>query len=404
MDSIQSLREEIAERKRVQEELEQRNKELSALLVISRSVNSTLQLRPLLNLILDKLKSAVGYTGAGIFMVQDGKPKLFEFRGQLDGEKISYSPHPLEQCGVLEEVMMTLEPVIVDDMQSDTETAQAFQAVLTKNGLTQQFAYIRSFIGLPLMVRERLTGVLCLVHHQPGFFTYQNLGLAVAIASQAAVGIENAQTYMRAQSYAALEERQRLARELHDSVSQALYGIALGARTARELLDRDPSRLAEPLNYVLQLAEAGLTEMRSLIFELRPESLEREGMIALLRKQAEAMRVRHRMEVDLDVDLCDENRLNVEQKMALHRIAQEALHNTIKHAKATKVSIRLECQKQSVILIITDNGIGFDTAGNFPGHLGLQSMNERAEELFGNILLESTPGQGTRIRVSLPLY
>ena len=225
---------------------------------------------------------------------------------------------------------MTLEPVIVDDMQSDTETAQAFQVVLTKNGLTQQFAYIRSFIGLPLMVRERLTGVLCLVHHQPGFFTYQNLGLAVAIASQAAVGIENAQTYMRAQSYAALEERQRLARELHDSVSQALYGIALGARTARELLDRDPSRLAEPLNYVLQLAEAGLTEMRSLIFELRPESLEREGMIALLRKQAEAMRVRHRMEVDLDVDLCDENRLNVEQKMALHRIAQEALHNTIK--------------------------------------------------------------------------
>lgn len=390
MDSIQSLREEIAERKRVQEELEQRNKELSALLVISRSVNSTLQLRPLLNLILDKLKSAVGYTGAGIFMVQDGKPKLFEFRGQLDGERINYSPHPLEQCGVIDEVMMTLEPVIVDDMQSDTEQARSFQAVLSEHNLTKQFEYIRSFIGLPLMVRERLTGVLCLVHQQPGFFTYQNLGLAVAIASQAAVGIENAQTYLRAQSYAALEERQRLARELHDSVSQALYGIALGARTARELLDRDPKRLVEPLNYVLQLAEAGLTEMRSLIFELRPESLEREGLVALLRKQAEAMRVRHRMTVEFEVERCDENRLTVEQKMALHRIAQEALHNIIKHAKANKVAIQVETQKQSVVLTITDNGVGFDTKGNFPGHLGLQSMNERAEELFGTTTLEST--------------
>ncbi|MCW1967333.1 MAG: GAF domain-containing sensor histidine kinase [Anaerolineae bacterium] len=404
MDSIQSLREEIAERKRVQEELEQRNKELSALLVISRSVNSTLQLRPLLNLILDKLKSAVGYTGAGIFMVQDGKPKLFEFRGQLDGERINYSPHPLEQCGVIDEVMITLEPVIVDDMQSDTEQARSFQAVLAEHGLTKQFDYIRSFIGLPLMVRERLTGVLCLVHQQPGFFTYQNLGLAVAIASQAAVGIENAQTYLRAQSYAALEERQRLARELHDSVSQALYGIALGARTARELLDRDPKRLVDPLNYVLQLAEAGLTEMRSLIFELRPESLEREGLIALLRKQAEAMRVRHRMVVEFDVERCDENRLTVEQKMALHRIAQEALHNIIKHAKANKVIIAVETQKQSIVLTITDNGVGFDPKGNFPGHLGLQSMNERAEELFGTTTLESTPGVGTTVKVTVPLY
>jgi signal transduction histidine kinase len=402
MDSIQALRDEIAERKRVQEELEQRNRELSALLVISRSVNSTLQLRPLLNLILDKLKTAVGYSGAGVFMMQDGKLKLYEYRGQHEGEKINYMPHPLEECGLLDDVVTTLEPVIVDDMQGETASADIFKTLINTRGWADEFAYVRSFIGLPLLVREKLIGVLCLVHQQPAYFTYKNLGLAVAIASQAAIGIENAQTYMRAQSYAALEERQRLARELHDSVSQALYGIALGTRTARELLDRDPKLLADPLNYILQLAEAALTEMRSLIFELRPESLEREGIVALLKKQVEAMRVRHRIEVDLDVDECDESRMSIEQKMALHRISQEALHNTVKHAKATKVKIRLTTGKLA-LLEIKDNGVGFNPNGHFPGHLGLQSMQERADELFGSFTIESAVGLGTRVRVELPL-
>src|SRR5213078_3825441 len=140
-----------------------------------------------------------------------------------------------------------------------------------------------------------------------------------------------------AQAKAALEERQRLARELHDSVSQALFGISLGARTARALLAQDPARAAEPIDYVQSLAEAGLAEMRALIFELRPESLESEGLVAAISKQAAALRARHQIEVR--ADLGAEPALPLERKEALYRIAQEATHNTVKHARAGAIDL-----------------------------------------------------------------
>jgi signal transduction histidine kinase len=125
-----------------------------------------------------------------------------------------------------------------------------------------------------------------------------------AIADQAAVAVENARLFSETRGKAALEERQRLARELHDSVSQALYGIALGSKTAREEFDDNPAEVPELLDYVLSLAEAGMAEMRALIFELRPESLQTEGVVAALEKQAAALEARHGITVD--TDLCDE--------------------------------------------------------------------------------------------------
>ena len=199
---------------------------------------------------------------------------------------------------------------------------------------------------------------------------------------------------------AALEERQRLARELHNSVSQALYGIALGAKTARTQLDRDPSKVAEPLDYVLSLAEAGLSEMRALIFELRPESLQNEGLVAALTKQADALRARYRVEVVTEFD--GEPEIPIEQKEALYRIGQEALHNIAKHAKATQVNLSL-CQKDVMTLLeVRDNGKGFDPQAEFPGHLGLHSMRERIEPFGGSLKIDSQPGAGTAVRAWLP--
>src|SRR5690606_6447255 len=129
----------------------------------------------------------------------------------------------------------------------------------------------------------------------------EEIRVAVALAQRAAVAIENARLFERASLAASLEERQRLARELHDSVSQALYGISLGTRTARTLLERDPGRVAEPLEYVSTLAEAGLAELRALIFELRPESLEMEGLLAAFEKQFASLRARHGLDVTTDI-------------------------------------------------------------------------------------------------------
>jgi signal transduction histidine kinase len=259
---------------------------------------------------------------------------------------------------------------------------------------------IRSEMAVPMVVVDRLIGVLDVQSPEVGRFRSDDIRVMSTLADLIAVSVENARLYQQAQEVAAFEERNRLARELHDSVSQALYGIALGTRTARILYDRDPAKVIEPLDYVKSLAQAALTEMRALIFELRPESLENEGLVMALTKQAESVQARHGIQVE--VELGEEPSYPIEMKEAIYRIAREALHNIVKHANATQVKLCVSQDNTTVTLEIHDNGKGFDPGGKFPGHLGLQSMRERAERLNGTITIESAPGQGTHIRVQIP--
>ena len=254
---------------------------------------------------------------------------------------------------------------------------------------------------VPLVSKGRTLGAIHFSYRQgeqPGEDERVFLG---AIADQAAVAVENARLFSEARGKAALEERQRLARELHDSVSQALYGIALGAKTARTLLDQEPDRATDPLDYVLTLADAGMAEMRALIFELRPESLKTEGLVAALEKQTAALKARHGIEVE--ATLCEEPEASLEAKEAVYRIAQEALHNTVKHARAKKVEITMACEPDRIALELSDDGVGFDVGKDFPGHLGLRSMRERASRLGGTLEAESAPGRGTWICVWIPV-
>ncbi|MDQ6920555.1 MAG: PAS domain-containing sensor histidine kinase [Candidatus Dormibacteraeota bacterium] len=213
---------------------------------------------------------------------------------------------------------------------------------------------------------------------------------------------EKERLYAQVQRAAALEERQRLARELHDSVSQALYGIGLGSRTALDRLGTEDARgLAEPLRYVLELADAALAEMRALIFELRPESLEKEGLVAALERRIAATRARDRLDVAARLDA--EPQLSLPAKEAAYRIAQEALQNIVKHAGASRANVELRTEGDSTTLTVEDDGAGFDPSQLFPGHLGLRSMRERAEDIGGAFRLESRPGEGTRVSVSFPV-
>lgn len=254
---------------------------------------------------------------------------------------------------------------------------------------------------VPLVSRGRALGTITF-GYPPGQEPGENERIFLgAIADQAAIAVENARLFAQARDKAALEERQRLARELHDSVSQALYGISLGAETAREVLEEDPEEAAEPLDYVLALSEAGIAEMRALIFELRPESLEEEGLCVALEKQAEAVRSRHKLRTK--VTLCDEPDAALEVKEALYRISQEALNNTVKHAHASEVRVGMECESGEIALEVSDDGIGFDPEGDFRGHLGLRSMRERASKLGGSLEVNSAPGKGTRIRARILL-
>lgn len=258
-----------------------------------------------------------------------------------------------------------------------------------------------SEMAVPMILADRLIGVLYVASDEAGRFNEADVQVMGTLTDLIAVAIENARLYEKAQALAVLEERNRLARELHDSVSQALYGIGLGARTARMLLDRNPDRVAEPLDYVLSLAEAGLTEMRALIFQLRPESIENEGLVTALSKQASSLQARHGIQVTLE--LGEEPQLPLEIKQALYLVAREAMHNTVKHAKAKHVILRIQCGPDRCVLEICDDGVGFDTRQSYPGHYGLHTMAERVEQLRGVCSIDSAPGCGTTVRVEIPL-
>jgi PAS domain S-box-containing protein len=222
-----------------------------------------------------------------------------------------------------------------------------------------------------------------------------------AIAGLAASSAEIFRLVSASQHQVALEERQRLARELHDSVSQALYGIALGARSARNRLARDPQRAVEPLDYILGLAEAALADMRSLILELQPESLEREGLVGALAKRVDAIKGRY--DIDVRTDLPDEPPISLDTKQAIYRIAQEALHNLVKHSRAKHASLRLRSDTDALTMEVADDGEGFDPSRSYPGHFGLPSMRERVQSRGGELQIESRPGEGTTVRVRVPI-
>jgi signal transduction histidine kinase len=253
-----------------------------------------------------------------------------------------------------------------------------------------------------MRTRHQVVGAVSLFNKRGAAgFSERDAELATLFAQQAAVAIDNARLYEQARGKAALEERQRLARELHDSVSQALYGIALNASSAEELFDAAPERARGLLADVLRLAEAGLTEMRALIFELRPESLEQEGLVGALQKQAASVQARHGLQVELDV--AHEPELPAATKEALYRVAQEALHNAVKHARARTLSLALHTGNGEVQLVVVDDGRGFNPREEFPGHLGLRSMRERVAVAGGTFQIDSAPGSGTRLSVRVPL-
>ena len=391
----------ITERVNARQELErlveERTRELTTLLRISNDVASTLELGPLLDTIIAQVRGIADYTRCSVFLIEGDSIVIANSRAIANDVPVSLRI-PLNVIGPIWARIGQGQPVIIEDMRADTELANCYRAA-AGDLIDTAFRDIHSWMGVPLVVQDRIIGMLTLSHSQNGFFNERHAGLVTAIATQIAVAIENARLYEQAQQLAAVEERQRLARELHDSVSQALYGIALGARTARTLLDTDPARAMEPMDYVLQLADAGLAEMRALIFELRPESLESEGLVAALEKQIAATRARYGIEVT--AQLPEEPDLGLAEKEVFYRVGQEALHNVVKHAHASRVEITLASDPDGVRLEVSDNGTGFDAAQSFPGHMGLVSITERAAGIGATVAVDSKPGSGTTVRLSL---
>jgi signal transduction histidine kinase len=250
-------------------------------------------------------------------------------------------------------------------------------------------------------VRKDLIGVLIVAHFQPNHYPLQSRILANLFANQVAIAIHNAQLYQRAQDVAALEERNRLARELHDSVAQALYSINLFTdATLMAWETNKPEVVEENLGELADLSRQAMADMRLLIFELRPPALQEVGLVAALQSRLNAVETRTGMQAVIQFD--GAFHLSAEQEDQLYRITQEALNNVIKHAHANQVKVQLTGEAECIRLVIEDDGIGFDpvVGGQAGGH-GIRNIHERAEKIGARCWIDSAPGQGTKVTIEV---
>jgi signal transduction histidine kinase len=253
-----------------------------------------------------------------------------------------------------------------------------------------------------LVERDMKIGLLSITNPEPHAYGPRDASLALAIARQAAVAMENARLHERARQAAVLEERQRLARELHDSVTQSLYGISLYAEAAtRALGDGDLTPVGANLGEIRDTVQEALGEMRLLLFELRPPLLEELGLAGALQARLHAVEARAGLVTELRTPAAAE-RVSPEVEQELYRLAQEALNNVVKHAHARQVIVELALTANRAILDIADDGVGFEPALGGTGGFGLHSMRERVARLGGLLRIDSRPGEGTSLHIEVP--
>jgi signal transduction histidine kinase len=261
---------------------------------------------------------------------------------------------------------------------------------------------MRSFLGVPIVAPDGVIGAFYLSDKQGAAeFDAADQELIELLAAHAAIAITNARLYERSRELSILSERNRLALELHDAVSQKLFGLVLTAEAAATLLDRDPEAARAQLSRLGTLAQEALEELRGLILELRPPDLARDGLCGALRKHVDALRRLHGVPIELHAD--DGVTAGPRRDPEVLRIAQEALYNALRHAGAGQVDVRLRAVDGRIALEVADDGAGFEPADPAlrSRSLGLTSMEERAQRLGGRLEIRSAPGGGTTVRLEV---
>jgi signal transduction histidine kinase len=256
----------------------------------------------------------------------------------------------------------------------------------------------QALLVAPLIIKEEVYGNLALYYPEPRLFSGDEVDLAVTFCDQAALAIENARLKAQVEQTAVATERGRLARDLHDAVTQTLFSASLIAEVLPRLWEKNQAEALRRLEELRQLTRGALAEMRTLLLELRPAALTEAKLNELLRHLTQAISSRTRTPVALEIE--GECTLPPEVQVSLYRITQEALNNIGKHARASEALVRVHCQPGAVELLIRDNGRGFDLAQVLPQNLGLGIMRERAEAIGACLKLQSAPDQGTQIEVS----
>lgn len=262
---------------------------------------------------------------------------------------------------------------------------------------------MRSFLGVPIVFKGDVIGALYLADKVDGpRFDEADERVITVLAAHAAVAMEQARLYEASRELSIVEERNRLARELHDATVQTLFSLSLTVDTIGALVRSDPQAAEAELARARELVQAAMTELRSLVFELRPPALGTDGLVATLRKQLALVERTHGLEAVLAVT--GGGGLGQVTETALFRILQEALNNSIRHAGARRIDVAIGLRPDRVSVAIADDGVGFepDTRAIRARRLGLTSMRERAQAMGGTLAITSAPGSGTVVRVEVP--
>lgn len=385
-DLIANLEERVRERTNA---LRQRALELETSALVSREVTSILDMDQLLPQVVELIRTAFGHYHVHIFLVEE-ETNYLVLRASSGFPSAHMHRLSIGDRSLNSRAVQRNEAVMVNDVMHDPD----FRG-------DEQLAEVRSELVVPLRIGDRIIGTLDVQGAEVDTFSPEDVLVIQSLGDQTAIAIENARHYRQARQAATMAERQRLARELHDSLIQSLYSLTLLTEGGRRLAAS--GRLESATGYftdLWEIARQSLKEMRLLIYELRPIALESAGLVGAIQQRLDAVEGRAGVEARLLLDGELEFPPLVEE--ALYRIAQEALNNALKHAAATMLTVRLETRGGQISLQIQDNGRGFDLEeANQSGGLGLSSMRERAEQMGGELTIQTNPENGTVVQVTV---
>jgi signal transduction histidine kinase len=364
---------------------------------VGRHMTSILDVGELLWEIVSLVRETLGYYHAAIGLIE-GDELVIKAGAGAHWDDPHFEPSRLKvgEQGITAWVAATGELLLAPDVSKEP------RYLLLPGSLE-----IQSEVAVPLKTKTGVIGVLDVQSDELNAFDESDLAVIESVAHQAAIAIENARLYEQAQQAAALEERSRLARDLHDAVTQTLFSASLIGEVVPTLWESDQEEAKELLQELRQLTRGALAEMRTLLLELRPAALSETSLDELLRQLGEAVTGRSGVAVTVTVGgECD---LPSDVHVALYRISQEALNNVVKHARASEVEVSLRCtslreaadgEKRDVVeLLVSDDGCGFDPSSIPADRLGLGIIRERAEALGATLEIESETDCGTVIRV-----
>ncbi|MFG3255454.1 GAF domain-containing sensor histidine kinase [Streptomyces sp. NPDC048172] len=377
---------------------------LAAVSAALLAMNRQLDVREVLQTIVASARELLDAEYAALGVPDDhGGFAQFVVAGVSDRQWKAIGPLP-RQHGILAAMLQDATPQRLADVRTDPRFG----------GWPKAHPDMSDFLGMPIADGEEVLGALFLANKRcaPGetptnrkgtcAFTEDDEELLRLLAQHAAIALTNARLYERSRELTIAGERARIGHELHDAVAQKLFSLRLTAQAATALVDRDPARAKAELHEIARLSAEAADELRAAVVEMRPTGLDEDGLVATLRTQAGVLDRAHSAAVTFT---CEGVRaLPAAQEEALLRVAQEALHNALRHAGASRVDVALVRRGPGAVLTVTDDGTGFDpgavrSAGR---HLGLVSMRDRANGVGGTLTVQSEPGKGTAVEMEVP--